>query len=99
MSLNKYEKEKIAYQIEAKLQMFGFTFKELELSTKGERLLLVFKDSAHSYFKNVRLMSHLSTFKETPLYTQVYVNIRFLYGKRESPKVGHKITSFKITLS
>jgi len=100
MALNQYEKTKIINAIREKLSILNFAFDGLEITEKAEgSVQLLFSGCSHSTYKNVRIMSHLSECKETPLYTQVYINLRFLHGKFTSPKVGLKITSFNMNIS
>lgn len=100
MAINKYEKKRLEDAIRAKLIPFGFTFGEVEISEgRTKNLLFRFSDVSHKVYKNVRLMSHDSTVEETSLYTRAKVSLRFLHGKMESPSIGMKILTFKITLS
>lgn len=99
MALNEYEKVKIEKACKENLEKFNFAFDALEVLEKASIIKLVFTGCRHTSYKSVRLMSYESHYEETPLYTRVYINLRFLYGKRESPVVGHKITSFKLILS
>lgn len=100
MGLNKYEKKKIEDSITNKLLEFKFSFAELNISeSKKGALLLKFDGASHPNYKNVRLMSHDSEIKETTLYTTVRISIRFLHGKYESPSIGIKIVTYKLTIS
>lgn len=100
MAINKYEKAKLVTAIRAKLLEKNFTFGELEIiEDQNHKLHFKFDQSAHTTYKNVRLMSHDSHVEETSIYTRARVSLRFLFGKHESPKIGLKIVSFKVTLS
>jgi hypothetical protein len=100
MALNKHEKSKIESQVRLKLLNYKFEFDGLEVLEKSQdSIVLKFTGPSHPSYKNVRLMSYESYVKETPLYTYIYINLRFLHGKLQSPIVGYKITSFKLTIS
>lgn len=99
MNLSKFEIEKITLQVRTKLLEKGFEFESLTLiESKDSCFKLNFNSATHRTYKNVRLFSYESYYKETPLYTMVYLNLRFLFGKLESPKCGIKITSFKMNV-
>lgn len=100
MAINKYEKKKIADALQVKLQQYGFSFGEVEITeTKLKKLALKFSDCSHTRYKNVRLMSHDSSVEETSIYTRAILSIRFLHGELMSPVIGMKIVTFKITVS
>lgn len=100
MAINKYEKAKIEKAVRDKLMEKDFTFGEVEiLEDQNHKLHFKFDQAAHTKYKNVRLMSHDSWVEETSIYTRARISLRFLFGQHQSPKIGLKIVSFKITIS
>jgi len=95
--INKYEKAKIAKEIKEKLIKFAYTGLEIHEKANG-KLVFEFSGLKHELYKEIRILSHNSFVKETPLFTDIHVELRFLYDNRMSPVIGHNLLTFKMRI-
>lgn len=98
MEFSSQEIEKIETAIRVKMSQRMFTYKKVNISCDGKKLILQFTDVRHQYFRNVRMITYQSYIQDTTMFVYVFVRLRFLHGNAKSPVIGIRLSNFRIIL-